>query len=111
MQEDRVDAPYPKLDSYVTNAPLATAHEAILDIVNERGWVVVKADASEGMIEATETSFWFDFKDDVMIRILPTEEGGSRIDVRSTSRVGLSDLGANAKRVRDLLDDIETALR
>lgn len=111
VQEDRVDAPYPKLDSYVTNAPPATAHEAILDIVNERGWVVVKADASKGMIEATETSFWFNFKDDVMIRILPTEEGGSRIDVRSTSRVGLSDLGANAKRVRDLLDDIETALR
>ena len=111
VQEDRVDAPYPKLDSYITNAPPATAHEAILDIVKERGWAVVEDDAAQGVIEATETSFWFDFKDDVMIRILPTEEGGSRIDVRSTSRVGLSDLGANAKRVRDLLDDIETALR
>lgn len=110
VQEDPVDAPYPKLDSYMTGAAPDAAFEAILAIVNERGWDVVTANPGEGRIEATETSFWFDFKDDIMIRILPTEEGGSRIDVRSTSRVGLSDLGANAKRVRNLLDEIETAL-
>ena len=111
VQEDRVDAPYPKLESLVTQAPPEAAFEAILMVVKERGWAVVTADADSGRIEATETSFWFDFKDDIMIRIQPTETGGSRIDVRSTSRVGLSDLGANAKRVRNLLDDIETALR
>lgn len=110
-QEDRADAPYPKLDSYITQAPSEAAFEAILTLVRERGWVIVTSEEVAGRIEATETSFWFDFKDDVMIRIQPTEEGGSRIDVRSTSRVGLSDLGANAKRVRNLLDDIEIALR
>jgi uncharacterized protein DUF1499 len=110
-QEDRADAPYPKLDSYITQAPSEAAFEAILTLVKERGWAIVTNDEATGRIEATETSFWFDFKDDVMIRIQPTEEGGSRIDVRSTSRVGLSDLGANAKRVRNLLDDIEITLR
>ena len=110
VQEDRADAPYPKLDSYVTQAPPEAAFEAILMLVKERGWKIVTDDTDAGRIEATETSFWFDFKDDVMIRILPTDEGGSRIDVRSASRVGLSDLGANAKRVRNLLDDIEIAL-
>ncbi|WP_290501861.1 DUF1499 domain-containing protein [Hyphomonas sp. UBA5107] len=111
QQDDRADAPYPKLDSYITQAPSEAAFEAILTLVKERGWVIVASDETAGRIEATETSFWFDFKDDIMIRIQPTEEGGSRIDVRSTSRVGLSDLGANAKRVRNLLDDIEIALR
>lgn len=103
-------APYPKLDTYVAPAAPAEAFAAILAIVEDRGWEIVSADAAAGRIEATETSFWFGFKDDVMIRILPEEEGGSRIDVRSISRVGLSDLGANAKRVRSLLDDIETAV-
>ena len=111
QQDDRADAPYPKLDSYITQAPSEAAFEAILTLVKERGWVIVASDETAGRIEATETSFWFDFKDDIMSRIQPTEEGGSRIDVRSTSRVGLSDLGANAKRVRNLLDDIEIALR
>ncbi len=102
-------APYPKLDTYVAPMPPAQAYEAVLGVVEDRGWDIVTADATEGRIEATETSFWFGFKDDVMIRILP-DESGSRIDVRSVSRVGLSDLGANAKRVRSLLDDIETAV-
>ncbi|MCA8904377.1 MAG: DUF1499 domain-containing protein, partial [Hyphomonas sp.] len=64
-----------------------------------------------GHIEATDTTFWFEFKDDVMIRVLPDGADGARIDARSVSRVGLSDLGANAKRVNMLLDDIETRLR
>jgi uncharacterized protein (DUF1499 family) len=48
------------------------------------------------------TSFWFGFKDDVVVRIIP-ERGGSRVDVRSVSRVGRSDVGANAKRIRTYL--------
>lgn len=104
-------APYPKLDTHVSPVPAGPAFDAVLALVEDRGWEIVTADATAGRIEATETSFWFGFKDDVMIRILPEEGGGSRIDVRSVSRVGLSDLGANAKRVRNLLDDIEMAVR
>ncbi len=58
------------------------------------------------MIEATDTTLWFGFKDDVAIRIRP-DGSGSRIDVRSVSRVGRSDLGANARRIRAFLELIE----
>ena len=54
----------------------------------------------EGRIEATETSALFRFKDDVVVRIRPFQDGGSRIDVRSKSRVGRGDAGTNARRIR-----------
>ena len=53
-------------------------------------------------MEATDTTGWFGFKDDLVIRIRP-EGAGSRIDVRSASRVGRSDIGKNAARVREVL--------
>jgi uncharacterized protein (DUF1499 family) len=61
----------------------------------------VDADATAGRIEATDTTFWFGFKDDVVVRVRSTD-GGSRVDVRSLSRVG--DAGTNAKRIRAYLD-------
>jgi len=66
------------------------------------GWEIVAAEPAEGRIEATATTLWFGFKDDVVIRIRPAA-GGSRIDVRSVSRVGRSDLGVNAGRIRRYL--------
>jgi uncharacterized protein (DUF1499 family) len=66
------------------------------------GWDIVAADAPAGRIEATATTRWFGFKDDVVVRIEPAGEG-SRIDVRSVSRVGGSDVGTNAKRIRAYL--------
>jgi uncharacterized protein (DUF1499 family) len=103
------EAPYPALAPLVSAYPAESAYAASLAAVEARDWTVVTASAEAGVIEATEESFWFGFKDDVIIRIR-SEGAGSRIDVRSTSRVGLSDLGANAKRIRDLLDEIETRL-
>jgi uncharacterized protein (DUF1499 family) len=58
---------------------------------------------AEGRLEATETSALFHFKDDLVVRIRPFQDGGSRIDVRSKSRDGKGDLGVNAKRIRTLL--------
>ena len=63
------------------------------------GWEVAAAEAAEGRIEATDTTLWFGFKDDIVIRIA-AEGTGSRMDVRSMSRVGLSDMGKNAERIR-----------
>jgi fatty-acyl-CoA synthase len=68
-----------------------------------QGWTAVKADPAAGVLEATAETFWFGFKDDVAVRIRPSATGGSVVDVRSTSRVGLSDLGANAKRIEAFL--------
>ena len=66
------------------------------------GWQVAATDTAAGRLEATHTTRWFGFKDDVIVRIRP-EGTGSRVDVRSVSRVGLSDLGANAERIRGFL--------
>lgn len=70
------------------------------------GWQVADANEKEGRIEATDITFWFGFKDDIVVRITPTARG-SRIDVRSVSRVGRGDLGTNAKRVRGYLKKIQ----
>lgn len=60
-------------------------------------------------IEAVETSRWFGFKDDFIVRLTAAENGETRIDVRSKSRVGGSDLGANAVRVRTFLEKVRAA--
>jgi uncharacterized protein (DUF1499 family) len=67
------------------------------------GWEIVASDAPAGRIEATDTTTWFGFKDDIIVRVRPEASGGSRVDVRSVSRLGESDVGANAKRVRKYL--------
>ena len=72
------------------------------------GWEIVAAEAAEGRIEATETTAWWGFKDDVVIRIAP-EGTGSRLDIRSMSRVGKSDLGKNAARIRTFLAKVKEA--
>jgi fatty-acyl-CoA synthase len=70
---------------------------------------VVNADPEALRIEAVATTFWFGFKDDVVVRVRPGAAGGSRVDVRSVSRVGQSDLGANAARIRRILDGLQGA--
>ena len=63
------------------------------------GLEIVEADAAQGRIEATATSFLFGFKDDVVVR-LTDDAGATKVDVRSKSRVGRNDFGMNAKRIR-----------
>jgi len=88
--------------------PLApdAAFERALAAAEAMGWDIITNEAGKGMIEATSTTFWFGFKDDVVIRIRAAQGGSSHIDIRSISRVGGSDLGANAARVRKFLDKI-----
>jgi uncharacterized protein (DUF1499 family) len=70
------------------------------------GWVIVDVSRADLRIEATDTTLLFGFKDDIVIRVMP-QPGGSRVDVRSLSRVGGSDFGVNAKRVRTFLKKLE----
>lgn len=77
----------------------------VRDVVRELGWTVIAAVPEEGRIEATDRTFWFGFVDDIVIRIRP-DEAGSRVDIRSVSRVGVSDLGTNARRIRAFLDAV-----
>lgn len=96
------EAAYPDILPLVLDVPLPQAFERALAAAREMGWEIVAASAAEGRIEATATTFWFGFKDDVVVRITAAD-GGSRIDVRSVSRVGRSDLGTNARRIRNYL--------
>ena len=87
--------------------PLAEAVAKAERLAQLRGWSIAVADPVEGRLEATDTTRFFRFKDDVVVRIRPTEDGsGSIVDMRSISRVGVSDLGVNAKRVRSFLADM-----
>ena len=72
----------------------------------DRGWQIVSAD-DRGIVEAVDTSTFFRFKDDIVIRVRPAEGGGSQVDMRSISRVGVSDVGVNAKRIRSFLADLQ----
>ena len=79
-------------------------------IAKARGWKIFTSpdtgdNVQETMLEATATSGWFGFKDDIAIRIRAVE-GATRVDMRSISRVGLSDLGANARRVSSFMDEL-----
>jgi uncharacterized protein (DUF1499 family) len=85
----------------------AQAFEQALAAVSAMGWTLIDQDAAEGRIEASDTTTWFGFVDDVVIRVRP-EDGGSRIDVRSVSRIGFGDVGQNAKRIRAYVAAIET---
>lgn len=77
----------------------ADAFKRALDTVHKMGWHLTAARPAEGRIEAWDQTFWFGFIDDIVIRVAPTGKG-SRIDVRSVSRIGVGDAGTNARRIR-----------
>jgi len=76
-----------------------------------RGWQIAQTDRQAGTVEATATTLFFRFKDDVIIRVRadPARPGGSIVDMRSISRVGQSDIGVNAQRIRSFLADLQAA--
>lgn len=103
---DQQRAAYPDVrPALIPEAP-EIAFERARDVAQTLGWQIVSADPTALTIEATDNTLWFGFKDDVVIRIRP-EGDGSRIDLRSVSRVGRSDVGANARRIRAFLELIE----
>ena len=100
-------AAYPDVKPLTLPEELDKAFEKALVAARKMDWEIVDANKRAGRIEATDTTFWFGFKDDVVIRVRPVGEGRSRIDVRSTSRVGMGDIGTNAKRVRNYLKAVD----
>lgn len=98
---------YPDLQPLQLAVPPAQAFARARAVAQALGWEIVGADESAGRIEAVATTRWFGFKDDIAVRVVAAGSG-SRIDVRSRSRVGRSDLGANAKRIQDFLTKVKT---
>lgn len=97
---------YPDVTTARLPVPPEAAFERALAAVETLGWDVVAAVPEDGRIEATDTTFWFRFKDDIVIRIREAD-GGSEVDARSVSRVGIGDAGTNAARLREFLDVLE----
>lgn len=97
---------YPDLQPLRLDVGADAAFDRALAAAESMGWEIVAADKASGRIEATDTTFWFGFKDDVVVRV-QGDAGSSVIDVRSVSRVGQSDVGKNAQRIRSYLAEIQ----
>lgn len=98
---------YPDIRSVRIDQPVSVVIEKARRLAEDRGWEIVSIDPAAGHLEATDTISLFRFKDDVVIRARAAENGAaSIIDMRSVSRVGVHDIGANAKRVRQFLSDL-----
>lgn len=103
-------AAYPDIVPLTTAMGPDLAFRHALAAAREMGWRIVASDPARGRIEAVDQTPWFGFLDDVAIRVRPQGQG-SRIDVRSKSRIGVSDLGANAERVRAYLRALQSRTR
>jgi uncharacterized protein (DUF1499 family) len=93
-------AAYPDLAPIQVQIPPDKAFGHARDTAASLGWEIIGEDAATGVFEATETTRVFRFVDDVVVRVRPAA-GGAVIDVRSKSRDGRGDMGANAARIRN----------
>jgi uncharacterized protein (DUF1499 family) len=100
-------AGYPDLAPAELTVPPARAVAAATDTARALGWEIVAELPADGRLEATDTTPWWGFKDDIVVRIAP-RGSGSIVDVRSKSRVGVSDLGVNANRIRRFLSELRS---
>ncbi|NCF17050.1 MAG: DUF1499 domain-containing protein [Haliea sp.] len=90
---------YPDLQTLLTEVAIDDAFDRALAVAADLGWEVYHQDRNAGIIEAVDTTAIMAFRDDVVIR-LRTNADGTLVDLRSVSRVGIGDIGANAKRIR-----------
>jgi uncharacterized protein (DUF1499 family) len=93
-------AAYPDLAPITLAVPPPEAFERSRRAAEALGWEITRSDPSAGALEARVVSRLFRFVDDVSIRVRPADGSGSRVDLRSKSRVGQGDVGANATRIR-----------
>lgn len=103
-------AAYPGVRPLELSVSADEAFAAALALVEERDWEVLSADPAESQIEAIARSRFFGFEDEVAIRVTETDTG-ARVDMRSRSRLGQIDRGANARRIEAFLSDLETRAR
>jgi uncharacterized protein (DUF1499 family) len=101
-------AGYPDLAPIAVALPPSEVLARVGRIFEDSGWRVTRTDPASGSVEGTDTSKIFLFVDDIVVRVRPAD-GGSVVDVRSKSRVGRGDLGANAARIRKLRDCLTAA--
>ena len=102
-------AAYPELQTLNYTQSKSELVEATKQAIDHLGWQLVNIDTNQGIIEATDRTMWFGFKDDVIVRI--TDNGSKRlVDIRSKSRVGGSDVGKNAERIHGFIEELDSIL-
>lgn len=103
---------YPDLRTLTVEADRRRLFEVLAQEARDRGWTIHSNDPAAGRFEATDETFWFGFKDDIAVRVRPSRAPGRLlVDARSTSRVGLGDMGTNAERLTDYLSVVAERLR
>jgi len=103
-------AAYPDIKTLTVDDNADLAYRKSMATAVILGWEIVNKDSSNRLVEATETTLLWKFKDDVVIRISANGDDQSNVDLRSVSRVGRSDLGANAKRIQSFFDTYKSLL-
>ncbi len=99
---------YPDLNAIESTLTAGQALDKARQVALDLGWEIIDSVSRPGHLEAVATTFWFGFKDDIVIRVEPGA-GGSVIDLRSASRVGRGDLGANAKRIKRFIENFKAS--
>jgi uncharacterized protein (DUF1499 family) len=90
---------YADLAPVTLTQPARLVFERSRMVAENQGWVIVASDPDAGRLEATDTTAWFGFTDDIVVRLTPWGTG-TRVDIRSVSRYGTTDTGTNARRIR-----------
>ena len=90
---------YPDIQPVMLSMNPDEAYRAAMRTARDMGWEITVNDPAGHRLEAVDETKWFGFKDDVSVRVTPAS-GIARVDVRSVSRVGRSDVGKNAERIR-----------
>lgn len=101
---------YPGIQPLIVAAALPELMVRIREVADRMGWMVLLIEPEKGFMQSVATTFWFGFKDDVVVRVTdvgPHQPGHLKVDVRSSSRVGKSDLGKNAERIDKFLKNLQ----
>jgi len=101
---------YPNIKTITANTNVQDAFNKAVNIAEDLGWIIISKDQANGIIEATQTTTLWQFKDDIVIRIRANAQTPDMtdVDLRSVSRIGRSDLGANANRIQRFIDQFNS---
>jgi uncharacterized protein (DUF1499 family) len=102
-------AAYADIQPVIIAKPMAAVIADADRLARARGWTLAISDPQAGTMEATANVSYIRFQDDVALRVTPAPGGGSKVDMRSVSRIGVSDLGINAARIREFLAALQAA--
>ncbi len=110
VAETSLDSPFPELKLRRYDAPPALIFDTTRKGIERLRWETTAADADKKEITAVVTTKMWGFKDDVTIQVQPAQPSGSWLMIRSTSRVGKGDLGANTRHIMDLVEMVDATV-